>query len=45
MNLDKVGLEMGHRSTQTTHRYAHLVKHRDETAADVVAELLSEVPQ
>lgn len=40
MTLDKVGLEMGHRSTQTTLRYAHLVKRRDKTAADVVAELI-----
>lgn len=40
MTLDKVGLEMGHRSTQTTLRYAHLVKRRDKTAADVVAEMI-----
>ena len=41
MTLDKVGLEMGRRSTQTTLRYAHLVKRRDKTAADTVAELIA----
>lgn len=40
MSLEKVGMEMGHRSTQTTHRYAHLIKRREKSAADVVGEML-----
>lgn len=37
MTLDKVGKEMGHRNQQTTSRYAHLMRDRKETAADLVA--------
>lgn len=40
MSLDKLGLEMGHRSSQTARRYASSVKERPQTAADLVADAL-----
>lgn len=40
MSLDQIGLEMGHRSRQTTARYTHLAESRRETAAETVANQL-----